>query len=193
MRTVYELQLGLGVRGFYLLVVGVVAVALVVLRLLERRGHRATARTLAWALFLVALAAVLWATLRPFVPWGTGQSRLILDPVRGIEGWAGSVAWRPVVNNVGLFIPLGALAAAALPRVGRMRLWVGLVALSVGIETVQYLVPSGRVANTADVLANAIGAALGLLLHAVLAPRRGAGPAPPRTSPAWSARPDRAA
>lgn len=172
MRTVYELQGELGIRGFYLMVVGVVGMVLVGLRVLERRGDPALARTLAWGALLIALAGVLLATLRPHVPVGSGDPVLILDPVQGIEGWAGRIAWRPVVDNVGLFVPLGALAAAAMPRLPRGVLWVGLIVLSVGIEALQYLVPSGRVANGADVLANGLGAAIGLVVHALVAPRR---------------------
>jgi hypothetical protein len=172
MTTVYELQREFGVRGFYLLLIGVVGLALLGLRLLERGGQERLAKGIASGLFLLALAAVLGATLRPLVPPGTAEPRLILDPLRGMEGWAGRIAWRPVVDNVGLFIPLGALVAAALPRVPRTVLWFLLLLLSVSIETLQYLVPSGRVANTADVLANGIGAAVGLGLHAMVAPRR---------------------
>lgn len=172
MRTVYELQGELGVRGFYLAVVGVVGLILVGLRILERRRETGLTRSLAWVALLVALAGVLVATLRPLMPVGAAEHVLILDPVRGIEGWAGRIAWRPVVNNIGLFVPLGALAAAALPRVPRSRLWLLLVLLSVGIEAFQYLVPTGRVANSADVVANGLGAALGLLLHTLLSPRR---------------------
>ncbi len=182
MRTVYELQGELGIRGFYLAVVGVVGLVLVGLRMLERRGDPALARTLAWVALLIALGGVLGATLRPLVPFGTADPVLILDPIRGMEGWAGRIAWRPVIDNVGLFIPLGALAAAAMPRVPRGALWVLLVALSVGIEAFQYYVPSGRVANSADVLANGFGAAIGLLLHALLTPRRRRVDAPPRAA-----------
>ena len=179
MRTVYELQGELGIRGFYLMVVGVVGLVLIGLRVLERRGDPGLARTLAWVALLVALAGVLAATLRPLTPLGAAEPRLILDPLRGMEGWAGRIAWRPVVDNVGLFIPLGALVPAALPRVPRSTLWVGLVSLSVGIEAFQYLVPSGRVANSADVLANGAGAAIGLLLHGLVTPRRRRVDAPP--------------
>jgi glycopeptide antibiotics resistance protein len=171
MRTVYELQGELGIRGFYFMLLGVVGVVLVGLRVLERRGDPALARTLAWIALLVALAGVLAATLRPVVPFGTADPVLYLDPIQGIAGWSGP-AWRPVIDNVGLFIPLGAFAAAAMPRIPRGALWVGLVALSVGIEAFQYLVPSGRVANSADVLANGLGAAIGLFVHTLVAPRR---------------------
>jgi glycopeptide antibiotics resistance protein len=163
MNVVFLLQRTFGLQGFYLLVVGVVLVVLLSIRLLEARGAGDTARFVAWSVLLLALAGVAEATLRPVVPPEQAQPVLILNPVRGAWGWAG-VAWRPVVNNIGLFVPLGALAAAAMPRVPRGWLLGVLVLMSVGIETVQYLVPMGRVANTADVLANALGAALGLVL-----------------------------
>jgi hypothetical protein len=167
MNVVFLLQRAFGLQGFYLLVVAVLLVVLLGIRLLESSGRATAARLLAWSVLLVTLAGVVEATLRPVVPPDQAEAVLILDPIRGAWGWAG-VAWRPVVNNVGLFLPLGALAAAAMPRIPRVLLLVVLVLASIGIETTQYLVPMGRVANSADVLANGLGAALGLLLASLV-------------------------
>ena len=163
MSVVFQLQRAYGLQGFYLMVVGTLVVVLLVIRLLEIRGAPRAARAVAGVALVATLAGVAEATLRPVVPPDLAVPKLLLDPVEGAQGWAG-VAWRPVINNVGLFLPLGTLSAAALPRVPRGWLLVLLVLVSVGIETTQYLVPMGRVANTADVLANGAGAALGLLL-----------------------------
>jgi glycopeptide antibiotics resistance protein len=167
MSVVYQLQGAFGLQGFYLLVVGVLLLLLLLMRLLEVQGAPSTARAVAWVALLATLAGVAEATLRPVVPSAQAVPKLLLDPIEGVQGWAGP-AWRPVINNVGLFLPLGALAAAAMPRAPRSLLLVLLVGLSVGIETTQYLVPMGRVANTADVLANGAGAALGLLLASLV-------------------------
>jgi glycopeptide antibiotics resistance protein len=167
MSVVYQLQGAFGLQGFYLLVVGVLLLLLLLVRLLEAQGASSTARAVAWVALLATLAGVAEATLRPVVPPAQAVPKLLLDPIEGVQGWAGP-AWRPVINNVGLFLPLGALAAAAMPRAPRSLLLVLLVGLSVGIETTQYLVPMGRVANAADVLANGTGAAIGLLLASLV-------------------------
>jgi glycopeptide antibiotics resistance protein len=157
-------------RPFQALVLVVVLVVLVLTAALRRGGWRRTAAGLAGGTLLVALAATLWLTLRPLVLDGPVQRTLYIDPIEGAWGWR-SIAWRPVVANVVLFLPVGALAAAVWWRRSRAAVWFGCVALSVAIETAQYLVPTGRVANAADVLANAAGALLGVLLAAGLGTR----------------------
>lgn len=71
------------------------------------------------------------------------------------------------VANVLLFIPAGLLLCYALPRTSRWLVWLICVAVSLGVEAVQ-LPLSGRDATPIDVLTNSTGAAIGVLLHAVL-------------------------
>lgn len=144
---------------------------------LRRVGATRAARLLAGAALGLALAGALALTLRPgsgAPPW----SRLILDPVLGASDGHGRTVWGPLLANVVLFVPLGALAAARFPgRAGRV--WLVLALLSLTIEACQYLLPIDRIANTADVLANATGAGLGVVVDGVV--RRlagGPGPAP---------------
>jgi glycopeptide antibiotics resistance protein len=62
--------------------------------------------------------------------------------------------------NVAMFVPLGLLVIA-----WRGRWWHGILGglvLSAGIETWQLLMLPGRVADVRDLLANALGAALGV-------------------------------
>ena len=74
------------------------------------------------------------------------------------------------VGNIAMFMPLGLLGALLVPR-GRWWAVLGaLVASSVGIETVQALALPYRTASTHDVLANSLGAAIGVAL-ALLVPR----------------------
>jgi glycopeptide antibiotics resistance protein len=157
-------------RAFQALVLLVVLVVLALTAALRRAGWRRTATALASGALLVVVAATLWLTLRPLAIDGAAHRILYLDPIEGARGWR-SIAWRPVVANVVLFLPLGALAAAVWWRRPLVGVWLGCVALSVTIEAAQYLVPTGRVANAADVLANATGAALGVLLAAGLGTR----------------------
>jgi hypothetical protein len=171
-------------RPFQALVLLAVLVLLALVAALRRVGWRRAATTLAGSALLVAIAATLWLTLRPLALDGVAPRTLYLDPIEGAWGWR-SIAWRPVVANVVLFLPVGALAAAVWWRRPLVAVWLGCVALSVTIEAVQYLVPTGRVANAADVLANATGALLGVLVAAGLGtrPRAGARAAPAVTRP----------
>ena len=172
--SIPQLQTLLGRPLFVTSVVGVLLVVLVVVGWLRRRRAEATASVLAWTGLLVTVGGVLSLTLFGPLPRGVAEPRLFLDPMAGAWGWD-SIAWRPVVDNVALFLPLGAMAGAAFRRRGLVTVWLLCVAFSVAIEAFQYLVPTGRVANTADVLANAAGALLGLLL-AVASGARAGGP-----------------
>jgi hypothetical protein len=177
---VFGLRASLGRQGFALAVLIVLAVVLLVVAALRRRGARTAAGWVAFGGLGVAIAGVLSLTLTGPLPTEVAEPTLILDPVLGAWGWS-SIAWRPVVDNVALFVPVGALAIAAFWRRSSLLVWLGCVALSVGVEAFQYLVPTGRVANAADVLANAIGALFGIALAVVLrvrvaGPRRGVTP-----------------
>jgi glycopeptide antibiotics resistance protein len=91
---------------------------------------------------------------------------------------------RNAAGNVMLFFPLGVL----IPLVWRrLRFWRGAqiaIALSCGIELVQYAsraLGSQRSADVNDVVLNAVGACLGLALVALLRPPQVARPDPTRS------------
>ncbi len=170
--SIPQLQTLLGRPLFVTSVVGVLIVVLVVVGWLRRRGATVSAGALAWTGLLVCVAGVLSLTLFGPVPREVAEPRLFLDPMAGAWGWD-SIAWRPVLDNVALFVPLGAMAAASFRRQGLLTVWLLCVVFSIGIEAFQYLVPTGRVANSADVLANAAGALVGLLLAAISGARAG--------------------
>jgi hypothetical protein len=69
--------------------------------------------------------------------------------------------------NVLLFVPAGLLLCYLLPRTSRWLVWLICVAASIGVEAAQLLLPR-RDASSVDVVTNSTGAALGVLLHAVL-------------------------
>ncbi len=184
MSSILELQSALG-RPLFMALAAVMSItAFAVLGMAVRAGAHRAVRIVAMVGLLVTVASVLSLTLRGMVPPGIAPRRLFLDPIAGAWGWD-AIAWRPVVDNVVLFVPVGAFAAATFVRSRLSRVWVVTVALSVGIEGFQYLVQTGRVANSADVLANALGAAVGIALATVLGAR------PPRT-PVATASPSRA-
>lgn len=165
-----ELRTTLDAGGFLVAVVLAVAVVAVVIGLLRRRGGRpgsAAGTLLALVGASVALAGIAELTLFGTAGLGAGP-RLELDPVLGARGWSG-IAWRPVIDNVTLFVPLGAMLAALWCR----RSWLAVLAVtavvSVGVESFQWAVPTGRIANSADVLANTVGALVGVALARVLA------------------------
>lgn len=168
MPTIPALQSLLGRPLFWSVVVIGLLLLLAVAGWLRRRGATRAAMLLAVVGLVVVAAEVLILTL--FGPDPNAPRQLYLNPLDGAWGWS-SIAWRPVVDNVALFLPVGAFAAAVWWRRSTLAVWIGCVLGSVAIEAFQFLVPTGRVANTADVLANAAGAALGIAL-AVLAGAR---------------------
>ncbi|MFC8921859.1 VanZ family protein [Cellulosimicrobium sp. NPDC057127] len=133
-----------------------VLVALVVLGPLA--GRRLVDRPrAAWAAFAVSLLPVAFLTL---VPTGGDAERCVLN-------WQlPSLGNVEMLANIALFVPPVLLAAVA----GRRPWWAlaGGVVGSVAIEALQTLLPAlGRSCDTNDVLANAIGAAIGVALAAV--------------------------
>jgi hypothetical protein len=173
--ALHELRGSLDATGFLALVVLATSLWLLAVRLLRRRtgsgvsGERLASLVAALGLW-VALAGV--AALTLFGTQGAGADpRLELDPLAGAWGWSG-IAWRPVVDNVALFVPVGAGLAAVLRRRSVIVPLAVAAGLSLAVETFQWAVPSGRIANSADVVANTIGAAIGILL-AVMTGARG--------------------
>lgn len=168
--SIPALQGQLGRSSFQLLVLVGLVVLLSMVTGLRRRGYPVLATTLAALGLTGSLAATLGLTLRPLVQGGPAVRTLHLDPIAGAWGWD-SIAWGPVIDNVALFVPVGALAVAVWWRRSPAAVWFTAVALSVAIETTQFLLPIGRVANAADVLANGTGALIGVLLASALGVR----------------------
>lgn len=160
--------------GFALAVVALVALVLVVLALLRRRGARGSAALLALLGTWSTLAGVAALTLLGTEGLGA-DPRLTLDPIEGAWGWYG-IAWRPVIDNVTLFVPVGAMLAAWWRRVPLGLVWLVAVGVSVGVEAFQLLVPTGRIASTTDVLSNGFGAAIGVALAGLTGVRVTAAP-----------------
>ena len=173
MPTITALQAELGRVAFTVVVVGSLAIALGVLGWVRRRGAHRTATTVAVAGLVVIVLGVLSLTLFGPVPPDAAQRQLYLDPVEGARGWT-KIAWNPVIDNIALFVPVGAMAGAVWWRRSIVTVWAGCVLFSIAIETFQFLVPTGRVANAADVVANGVGAAIGIVLAVALGARAAA-------------------
>jgi len=159
------LRASIGAGGLFLLVVVGVVLLLLVVRALRTRGGRT-----GWGVATVLLVLSTWlsgagiAELTLFGTLGLGADpRLELDPIVGAWGWAG-IAWRPVVDNITLFVPFGAALAALWCRRSGLTVLALAALVSFSVETFQLVFPTGRIANSADVIANTVGAALGILL-----------------------------
>lgn len=128
-----------------------------------------TAAGIALGCYVLALAALtLGASPQPALGWVTDA----LHQHLGLQELTRTDVERAA--NVALFVPAGLLLCALLPRTSRWLVWLLCVAVSAGVEAVQLVLP-GRYATPVDVVTNAIGAALGVLLHAALARGQRAG------------------
>jgi glycopeptide antibiotics resistance protein len=164
------------------------------------RGHALSFRReillLTFVVYLAGLAAV---TLTP-----NRSSRLRAEGTGGIDlrpdlasltcssaslpsgSAARAFCVRNARGNVMLFFPLGILLPLVWGRL-RFRRGIGIaIALSFGIELVQYLSSpwgSHRAADVNDLVLNVLGASLGLALVLLLRLRWGAGPVVARARP----------
>ncbi|MBF4462551.1 MULTISPECIES: VanZ family protein [unclassified Rathayibacter] len=123
--------------------------------------------TLAW------LAVIALITLLP-APYPAGQPNDVVLAIIAFLGSTPLTGWFDVevaefTANVLLFVPLGALVAAQLPR--RYRPTAALIGLAVSaaVETAQLLWLPTRVADVRDLCSNGLGSLLGTLLTMALA------------------------
>jgi glycopeptide antibiotics resistance protein len=127
----------------------------------SRSSHRG--RALVIVALGVWLAATGYMTIRPRPE---RAARLNLIPFVGI----GHDTAFDVLVNIGIFIPLGLLLAAlgwrALVAVGLA------LAISLSIETTQYITNFGRTADIDDVITDTLGASIGwVIAWAIAKPR----------------------
>ena len=113
------------------------------------------------------LLATMWPTPLDQGYQGAVDKVLVVLHRNGIPEWFGYNKLE-FSANIALFIPLGFLLALLLPQ---NRWWLALVlcpALSVAIELVQRVLLDARVSSAMDVLANSIGALIGILMAATI-------------------------
>lgn len=125
------------------------------------------------------LALVVWVTLGA-VPWDTAPNESpwgVLNP----RAWLSRDTWMAgsrleIVANVVMFVPVGLLFRMLTPRRSAWPALFGAAAFTLAIELAQ--IPSNRVSDPRDLVANGAGAVLGVLVGSlVVALRR------PRSSP----------
>ena len=115
------------------------------------------------------LLAVAWITLNPFP--GDPKRNAFLEGLLAAFAATPALAWidYDVVEftaNIVLFVPMGVLLALLL---GRGRRWLALslgVAASLTIEFIQLFEPA-RVSDARDIIANSLGAIIGIGLVVV--------------------------
>ncbi len=120
------------------------------------------------------LLAVAWITLNPFP--GDPHRNAFLEGLLAAFAATPALAWidYDVVEftaNILLFVPMGVLLALLL---GRGRRWLALslgIAASLAIEFVQVFEPA-RVSDARDIIANSLGAIVGIGLVLVAGGRR---------------------
>lgn len=115
---------------------------------------------------LLLVAYLGFLALVTLFPIGLGQLEPNLVPFAGIVGAFedGGIAfgiWQ-LIGNLLLLAPVGFLLPAAVPG-ARTSVVIGLaLVLACGIELVQWLLPTGRMADIDDVWLNTMGAAAGM-------------------------------
>ncbi len=168
--------------GPVLLVIGVAVAVVVVLRLLFSPEDSRRTRWTRTVALVAAIAVILAATLVDREPIGVRLDLKLIpfsDLVSALGG-DGSVrrAVIELVVNIALFVPLGLALRLRFASMNVAQATAIAFALSLGIETLQLLVATGRVANITDVLMNALGGFLGAILVREGEPVAGEGPSP---------------
>jgi glycopeptide antibiotics resistance protein len=114
-----------------------------------------------WRLALLGtyVAAILVVTLQPLGEHIYGAVTL----TSGLRDFDGSFNPIGAVKNVALFVPLGVIfESTQVSGGGRFRrVMLGVLALSVSIETLQFLFVPGRAADLSDLVSNVVGFAIG--------------------------------
>jgi hypothetical protein len=105
---------------------------------------------------------------------GPSPGNALYDGTRNVRGLdALSFLTVEMAANVLLFVPVGFLLHAALPRLSAVAAWLLCTAAAVGVEAVQLVLPE-RQPTLRDAVLNSLGAALGVGLHALAARLRAA-------------------
>ncbi len=95
----------------------------------------------------------------------------VAQSVPGLDDLASSTV--EMAANVLLFVPVAFLFAGSARRLPGVLVWLICTAASAAVETAQLVLP-GRESTVRDVVLNSAGAAIGVLLHALVT-RRGSG------------------
>ncbi|MFF3763104.1 VanZ family protein [Streptomyces sp. NPDC001922] len=122
-------------------------------------------------IFYVCISLVLVATLSPTQPIGTGDTHIWWVPGEGtlfgseyMSAGEREMLLRLRVANAIMFTPLAISGRYSFRGLPLKRIVAGGCGLSFGIEIIQWVMRAGRTADVDDLLFNAAGACLGVLL-----------------------------
>lgn len=112
------------------------------------------------AFLFVPLAFILYVTILSRVPTLTRTVHL-----KPLWSYLSSGHWKQIILNIALFFPLGFFLAAIFSETKHPHFWtiITALAISVGIELIQFFTYRG-VLDVDDLISNACGAAIGLLI-----------------------------
>lgn len=114
----------------------------------------------------VTLAASIISVLILTLPPSIGAPRTVnLVPFSELQHAVGDVGVSQLLGNAVMFVPLGFLAPLRWHRLDSPLgvLWAS-GAFSIAIETLQFVLPTGRQSSVTDVIMNVTGAAVGYAL-----------------------------
>ena len=124
------------------------------------------------------IAALLYLGLVSFitlgaVPWNTASNESEYG-VLSASAWTARSTWSSgssfeFLANIAMFIPIGLLARLALPALPGGAIVLIAIALTVAIEVAQ--IPLDRVSDPRDLVANSLGALVGVLSVSRFSPR----------------------
>ena len=125
-----------------------------------------------------AIAAVLYLALVSFitlgaVPWNTASNESEFG-VLSASAWVDPSTWSSgssfeFLANIAMFIPIGLLMRVALPALPGGVIVIFAVVITVAIELAQ--IPLDRVSDPRDLVANSLGAVVGVLCVSQFSPR----------------------
>ncbi|MEA2551044.1 MAG: hypothetical protein QOE25_813 [Actinomycetota bacterium] len=143
-----------------------VAVATMLLGLVRVRRGTSRRTAMVRAALDVTLTASIISVLILTLPPSIGSPRTLnLVPFAELRHAVGDFGVSQLLGNAVMFIPFGLLAPLRWPRLDSP---VGIIsaslAFSIAIETLQFVLPTGRQSSLTDVVMNATGAVVGYLL-----------------------------
>lgn len=125
-------------------------------------------------IYLFMLLYVLLLSRIRFGYWSTSSRSVNLVPfytiseyVSGGIGWIGGAAFSNIVLNVLMFVPLGLYLAVLRRGRGLFLCWSITALFSLSAEVAQWIFAVGA-ADIDDVILNALGGAIGVLLYKLL-------------------------
>lgn len=151
-----------------LIALGLILIVVAIVLLTRFRVNRGTPRRRATfsatfdVTLLASIVTILILTLPPSI---TTQRRVSLVPFAELRRAVGDFGVGEIVGNALMFVPVGFLTPLRWPRLDSpLHILVASTCFSIVIETLQFILPTGRDSSLTDVVMNAVGAMAGYAL-----------------------------